>query len=138
MGTSLFPADAVAQFRAMNTANLPHTALVERPGYTRGAGAITQRSYTVVAVGVPCRRSIAGHSAGERLIADQLEAVVQSVVVFDAGTDVRQDDRLTVSGLDGAGNPFTVTVTVVGVLAPIATETMRKALCAATTAVAGQ
>lgn len=125
----LFPASTIATLRDINRDNLPHRAVVERATYTRGQGGVSTESFAAIATGVPCRRSIAGHSAGERLIADQLQAVVQSVVVFDAGTDVRALDRLTVTGLDGAGNPFSITLDVQSVLDPVAAEAMRKALC---------
>lgn len=125
----LFPDCTIATLRGINSDNLPHRAVIERATETRGEGAVTLRDYAPIATDVPCRRSIAGHSAGERLIADQLQAVVQSVVVFDAGTDVLALDRLTVTGLDGAGNPFTIALDVQSVLDPVAAEAIRKALC---------
>lgn len=125
----LFPASTIATLRDINADNLPHRATVERPAYVRGQGGVSSQSYAAIATGVPCRRSIAGHSAGERLIADQLQAIVQSVVVFDAGTNVLALDRLTVTGLDGGGNPFTIALDVQAVLDPVAAEAMRKALC---------
>lgn len=125
------PAIAVATLAAINNASLPHRAQIDRPSTSTGPGGVVAPTYTTIASGIPCRRAIAGHSAGERTIADQVQPIVADVVVFAPGADVREHDRLTVTGTDAGGTAFTLVFDVDAVMAPLAAEAMRKVLCTA-------
>lgn len=133
----MFPSSAIATLAALSNSLMPHQATIERPSTATGPGGVVTPGFTTMATGVPCRRAIAGHSAGERVIADQVRAIISDAVVFQPGTDVRERDRLTVTGADAVGTPFTLVFDVEAVLAPVVAEAMRKALCSAVVSPSG-
>lgn len=129
MPAPLFNARTVAALAALNAASLPHAAVIAGPTYTAAHGAQQVHYDTPRLSGVPCRVSIPALSGGELVTAEQLRALSRYTVVFAAGTDVRELDRLTVTGTDAAGRAFTLVLDVVTVGAPLAVEAMRKTVC---------
>jgi head-tail adaptor len=123
---------SLAQLRAVNARNLPHSAVVAvavttpQPG---GRGVVT--SWTPTAT-LPCRLAQASSADREQLTGTQLTTETAYVVAFEAGADVQRKHRLTVTGVTTtpAGDvPFTHVLHVVQVL-PIdrAGEFLRRVL----------
>jgi hypothetical protein len=110
--------EPLAELRALNEANLPHTCAVtaeqQTGGRVGGALATASTPTTVLPAGTPCRliayRSRRG--ATEILQADQPFLEDQWFLSFRIGVVVPEGALATVSGVDGLGNPWTRLVRV--------------------------
>lgn len=94
--TGLLSAAELASQRAVQTGNLPDTAIISR--YTSasdGAGGVTE---TWAAVGTAdCRLASGGLTAAERAVAEKLSAVSTWIVTLPQGTSVTEKDRIAIS-----------------------------------------
>lgn len=130
----LFNPAALKSLRALNIAALDSRAVIETPSAASvpGGGANTGRKgWTVVDGGddVPCRLS-AMDAAPVVIQAGQFTTPEHVLVVFDLeGPDVRQGDRITVSGTDIASQEWTRRVTVLSALSPRTNSAMRMFVC---------
>ena len=125
----LFPASTLDHLRAMNEANLPHTCQRYRNTSGYGPGGVVTAGWAAHEAPVECRATPSGVTAAERSRADQVEGVATYTVVFPAGTDVLEADRLVVTGQDPDGSAWELRLEVLGVAGPRANEVMRKAAC---------
>lgn len=81
----------------MNTMLLDRASVARSVTASDGAGGQTS-DWQTVATGVPCRLAAAS-SGGEARTADRLLDATTHLVTFPAGTDVRNDDRVTVGDI---------------------------------------
>lgn len=111
--TSFFTANDMAGFKQMSDEAMDCLATIQSPVNTRGAGAVTITTYVNTEVNVPCRLSQA--SMNEQVLeAEQLRNLAKWLVVLPVGTTIPDGSQLIVTGKDGAGVPFTLTLRVVG------------------------
>lgn len=128
----LFSDAAIASLRALNLSALDSRALIGRPGRgaSPGGGANTGKpSWDDVADDVPCRLStMQGIAIAVR--AGQLTTPDRLLAVFDLGDpEIRQGDRLTITGADAAGNDWTRVVVVLSARNPRTFSAMRVFVC---------
>ena len=122
MSMVLFPPSVLAQMRALNEANLPHSCQVLESTTTKAEGGTHVESWTPVGV-YPARMTPV--SQDEQVVADQATGAAQWRVALPAGTPVDVKHRLVVSGIDAAGVGWVKTLDVIAVAGPRAGEMMR-------------
>lgn len=127
---------ALAELRDLNRGSLVSRAKLERltdaAGPGPGGGANTRaKTWATVAGGdaLPCR--LAPASAGNpSSVADQTVDLARARLVLDVeGPAVLEGDRLTVTGVDAAGNAWTRVVAVLGAESPRSFSAMRVFVC---------
>lgn len=132
----LFSTTAIAQLRGINRAALTSTATIARPtrAASPGGGANTgARTWVTIDDGedVPCRLAILSQQgavivqqAGQPTSPDRMAAV------FDLeGPEIKQGDRITVTGTDAAGGNWTRAVLVLTARNPRTYSAMRVFVC---------
>lgn len=101
----------LADLRALNAANLPHTCDVELGTRTRQPGGTYTTNWTVEQNDVPCRLATIGTPA-ERLSAGSLAEIKEFEVVFPYGTWVNPERRLVIThSIPDLASPLTLYVT---------------------------
>jgi hypothetical protein len=128
----MFSPEVLAELRDINRASLVSTATVKRltiAGGGAGGANTGARSWTDVAEGVPCRLSPIV-PATPSSVADQTAYLGRWLVVVDLEAPaIRAGDRLEVSGVDEAVQPWTRTVLVLGDRSPRTFSAMRPYVC---------
>lgn len=88
-------------------------ATILAPVLTRGPGAVTTTTYMSTLTDIPCRLS--QMTMDEQVLeAEQLRNLAKWLVVLPVGTVVPDASQIMVSGTDGSGTAFTITLRVVG------------------------
>lgn len=113
----LLPAETLAELRALNEANLPHTCAVtfQQTTGTRVGGALSAppTPTAVLPAGTPCRLvPLKLRGATEQLAADQPFLSDPWALVFRIGVVIPEGALATVSGTDALGAPWTRLVRV--------------------------
>ncbi len=119
---AFFDAADLATFDAIRISASPDTAVISRnTGLTDdGHGGITE-SWTTVAT-VICKVASTGNTPTEQEIAGQLQGESLVTVTVPTGTDVQNDDRITIG---------TTVLEVVGVAPHRSFEVRRRVVCRA-------
>jgi hypothetical protein len=125
----LFDATDLAEMRAFNEANLPHTADVEAWTRVREPGGTYTTSWTVEQNDLPCRLATVGAPA-ERLASGTFAEVKEFRVDFDVDVSIATlNRRLVVTHtIPGLASPLTLYVTGV----PARTYEMQRTVLATT------
>ena len=118
----LFPPSVLAEMRALNEANLPHSCQVLESTSTKAEGGTRVESWEPVGVYAARMTPV---SQAEQVVADQTTGAAQWRVALPAGTPVVTANRLVVSGIDAAGVGWVKTLDVIAVAGPRAGEMMR-------------
>lgn len=114
MSFSFFTPSDLAEFRRMSEAAMDCLATIQTASTVRGPGGTSVPKYTDRLVNVPCRLSAVPGVSTQILTADQLHNVAKWLVVLPVGTVVNDSDQIVVTGTDGAGQPFSLTLRTVG------------------------
>lgn len=139
MTAPFFSPDALRSLRDTNVALLVSSAQIDAAVTIAGAGGanvggrtwrtITDPATGAPALAVPCRMAPLV-PAVDSSQAEQTVNISRWMVTFDlGGPPVAEGNRLTVSGTDVAGNPWTRIVLVVGSRAPRTFSAMRSFVC---------
>lgn len=121
---------SLATLRRINKHNLESTAVVLAEASTAGPGGTSTGAWNTVGDLLPCRLTSLSGKGEEIAIAEQLRAVPDFLVVFEAGAAIDTAKRITVTG-ETRGVPWSKTLDVVGVAAPLTFESARKVYCTA-------
>jgi hypothetical protein len=130
----IFSADALAALRQQNVGSLTSLARIDGPvvsGSGGGGANAGGRAWHTVDGGaaVPCRMAPLV-PAIESTQADENVNIARWVVVFDlTGPAVAEGQRLTITGVDVAGNAWSRVVLVVGSRSPRTFSAMRTFIC---------
>lgn len=137
--SAIFSADSLRALRDLNVSTLTSVARIDAPTTSSGAGGanVGGRAWKTVvdpnshapALAVPCRMAplVPSTDSGQ---ADQTVFIARWVVVFDLdGPPVIEGNRLTVTGVDVAGIPWTRIVLVIGSRSPRTFSSMRTYVC---------
>jgi hypothetical protein len=108
----LLPEETLAELRALNEANLPHTCAVTFQQTTGarvgGALSVAPTPTTVLPAGTPCRLvPLKLRGAMEGLAADQAFLSDPWALVFRIGVELPEGSLATVTGTDALGTPWT-------------------------------
>lgn len=126
----LFPESTLAQMRAINEDNLPHSCQVYRNTSGYGPGGVVTEGWAAHGAPIPCRAApMNTTAAAERIAGDQVEALTRYIVAFRHSADVTAEDRLVVTGVNPDGGAWELRLEVVTPPGPRVDEVLRKAVC---------
>jgi hypothetical protein len=110
--SELFTTADLAEMRAFNEANLPHTADVEAWTRVREPGGTYVTTWATEQTGLPCRAATVG-SPAERLASGTFAEVKEFAVAFDVDVMIAASNRriILTHDIPGIASPITLYVT---------------------------